>query len=182
MSPTPISRRRLLLVSGPSLAMMTTGCMQSNNGEVDGSRYVEDWHEKPVRGGAPPLESSRSCTIELGSETTFLEEAVRKEIGANPASSLPRVTVEAIPKEYYGQAELGDHYSVSRVLHLRARGGLGVPILGDSGPDVIQKPTTAFQELVDATPRAVLSDPPDSSGASACKLPVYVKDTYIQHE
>lgn len=159
--------------------MIATGCMQSNSGELNGSKYVADWHEKPVRAGAPPLESSGSCTIQLGSETGFLEEAVRQEIDADYASSPPQIMVEAIPKEYYGQAELGDHYSVSRVLHLRAPPG---PAWGDSEPDVIQRPTVAFQELVDATPRAVMRNAPDSKGVSDCKLPVYVKDTYIQHD
>ena len=158
--------------------MIAAGCTQSSSGELDGSKYVADWHGNPVRGEAPPLGSSGSCTVQLGSEAGFLEEAVRQEIDADSTSSLPQILVEAIPKEYYGQAELGDHFSVSRVLHLRAPPGFW----GDSEPDVIQKPTIAFQELVDATPRAVTRDAPDSSEVSDCSLPGYVKDTYIQHD
>lgn len=158
--------------------MLATGCIQSNSGELDGSKYVADWHENPVRGGAPPFESSGSCTLELGSDTGFLEQAVRQEVDADLASYPPQIRVDAIPKKYYGQAELGDHYSVFRVLHLRAPPG----VWGNPKPDVIQKPTFAFQELVDATPRAVVRNAPDLSEESDCELPVYVKDTYIQHD
>lgn len=158
--------------------MLATGCIRSNSGELDGSKYVADWHENPVRGGSPPLESSGSCTLDLGSETGFLEEAVRQEIDVDYASSPSQIMVDAIPKEYYGQAELGDHYSVFRVLHLRDPPGAW----GNSEPDVIQKPTIAFQDLVDATPRAVTRNAPDSSEVSDCELPVYVKDRYIQHD
>lgn len=158
--------------------MLATGCIRSNSGELDGSKYVADWHENPVRGGAPPLESSGSCTLELGSETGFLEEAILQEVDVDLESYPSQIMVDAIPKEYYGQAELGDHYSVFRVLHLRSPPGAW----GNTEPEVIQKPTIAFQDLVDVTPRAVLRNAPDSSQVSDCELPVYVKDTYIQHD